>query len=306
MSRKRIKIIIVLIIVTLIIITISLITAFNIRRTKEVKVSKEFIQLLYDNNIIEKNDNSKNIKYNIEKINDGDKQYYRVSSNLYGIDLNSDYNVIGFNNNIPQKTALNDIISPEDARNKAEEYISNLVKDKFKFKELIDPGVKEESYYSFRFTRYMNGYPFYNDTIIINIDKYSGYLSSFSNTSSQGNPIDIEINISSEEAENEALNLFNSTNQNGNITIITKESNNQTDLVNKSSLDIKEGGDETYKVYYNNREQGATELCYVVTISGKDSDDKDIKIKYFVSTETGKVINEIRDTVSNTIIIGDK
>lgn len=279
MKKNKGHIIFLIVIIFLVIIATSLVIIFNMKNTKEIKVSKEFIQLLYDNNMIENKSTVNDIKYKSEKISDGTKEFYRVSANEYGIDIDSNYNVIGFSNNLSSKYTTNQNINEEEAREIAEKYIVDLVKDNYMFKEAIDPGEKQVSYYSYRFTRYKDDYPFYNDTILINIDKYTGFLSNYSNTSSQGEPKEVVINIDDITAENTALELFNSLNKNG-VVDKTKE--------------------KTYRVYYDNKDKSDTELCYLVTISGLDIDNKEVQWKYFVSTETGEIINYLRDTVSNT------
>ena len=39
------------------------------------------------------------------------------------------------------------------------------------------------------------------------------------------------------------------------------------------------------------------ELCYVITLKGIDADKKEIRVKYFISTEDGRIIRTIRDNI---------
>lgn len=57
---------------------------------------------------------------------------------------------------------------------------------------------------------------------------------------------------------------------------------------------------ETFKAFYEDKDRKKTELCYVISIKGLGIDGKEMKTKYFVSTESGEIINRIKDTVTET------
>lgn len=265
---------------TIIILIFCIIIAihfFNKNITKEILKAKSFIELLSDNNMIDK-DNSKKIKFHSVKQVEGGKETYKVTSKDYGIDINSKHKVIGFTYNISNISEITENnVSEKKARKLAEKYVSKLVKDDYKYKDKIDDG--DVSYYGYIFTRYKDGYPFYSDQITIQIDKRTGYLVGFSNTASQGSAKKAVINLETAGARQIGLDTFYSKYKN-------------KGLVND---------DEVYLAFCDNEDKSVTELCYVVTVSGKDSDDKDIKFKYFISSDTGEVINTIKDIVSKTI-----
>lgn len=252
---------------------------FNVKLSKEENSAKEFLEMLYNKDMIDSNIDIDKVKFEVVKEFDGDKEYYRVTSKEFGFDIDSDYRVVGFNYNYNITSVEGVSMSSETARNMAEVYISELVNEDYKYKDTIKEVEDENlSYYGYIFTRYKDGYPFYSDQIMIQIDKYSGYLSGYSNTASQGNPEKIENNIEKQEAETIAVALFNKLNVNG--------------IVNE---------EETYSAFCDNKEKTKTELCYVVTVTGLDIDNKEMKIKYFISHKDGEIINFIKDTVSKTI-----
>ena len=276
MSNRRKTIMILSIIILLIIGTFLSIQIFYNRSTKEKIAAKDFVELLYSNNMVDKTEIEDKIKYKSEKLGDGVKEYYRVSTKNYGIDLDSNYKIIGFNNY--KVVSLGTLISEDAARTIAEKYISQLAVEDYKFKDTIKEAESVVPYYSYIFTRYKEGYPFYSDQIIINIDKSSGYLSGYSNTTLQGETRSINISIEQNIAENMAVDEF--------------------DKLNKAGVAETES---TFKAFCNDKDKTETELCYVVTVKGTDIDGKEVKWKYFISTESGEVINSIKDNVSNTI-----
>lgn len=267
-------------VLTIIILIFCIIIAvhfFNRNITKEISKAESFIEVLSDNDMITKDDAEK-IKFESVKQIDGGKETYKVTSKDYGIDINSEYKVIGFTYNISNISNITENrVSSKKARKLAEKYISELVKDDYKYKDKIDDG--DVSYYGYIFTRYKDGYPFYSDQITIQIDKETGYLVGFSNTASQGDTKEAVLNLEIAGAEKIAIDTFHS----------------------KYNSDGSVNDEETYLAFCDNEDKTVTELCYVVTVSGKDSDDKDVKYKYFVSSETGEVINVVKDTVSKTI-----
>lgn len=267
-------------VLTIIILIFCIIIAvhfFNRKLTKEIAKAESFIELLSDNNMIDKDDAEK-IKFDSVKQIDGGKETYKVTSKDYGIDINSEYKVIGFTYNISNISDITEnSVSSKKARKLAEKYICELVSDDYKYKNKIDDG--DVSYYGYIFTRYKDGYPFYSDQITIQIDKKTGYLVGFSNTASQGDTKEAVLNLEIDGAQKIAIDTFHS----------------------KYNSDGTVNDEDTYLAFCDNEDKSVTELCYVVTVSGKDSDDKDVKYKYFVSSDTGEVINTVKDTVSKTI-----
>ena len=168
---------------------------FNSKLNKEVKTVKNFLQVLYDNNMVETKVKIDDIDFQISKHSDGGKKYYRVTSKMYGFDLDTDYNVIAFNNYYDVTTINGVSITENESLLLAEKYIAEIVSDDYKYKERIVDGNDTLSYYGYIFTKYKDGYPYYSDQIMIQIDKYSGYLTAYTNSSTQNEPEKANVNI---------------------------------------------------------------------------------------------------------------
>ena len=268
------------IIVFSIVILLCLVVGIKIYRDKydsEILAAKNFLKELSSNNMITAEENLDEIKYTSVKKTDGInvKAYYKINANNYDIEVDTDNNIIGFKNK--EAKSNNTEVSIKAAKSVAENYVEKIINEDVFFKETV-PLDDNVPYYTFIFTKYLDGFPFYSDEIIINIDKSKGNLDGYSNYSVQRNPKDVCINISKEEAEKIAKDQFNSTNN-------LKESNVE---------------DESFKAYAINKDKTESELCYIVTISGSDLDGKSVKIKYFISTESGEIINNSKDTVRTT------
>ena len=275
MKHKKTKII-----VFSIVILLCLVVGIKIYRDKydsEILAAKNFLKELSSNNMITAEENLDEIKYTSVKKTDGInvKAYYKINANNYDIEVDTDNNIIGFKNK--EAKSNNTEVSIKAAKSVAENYVEKIINEDVFFKETV-PLDDNVPYYTFIFTKYLDGFPFYSDEIIINIDKSKGNLDGYSNYSVQRNPKDVCINISKEEAEKIAKDQFNSTNN-------LKESNVE---------------DESFKAYAINKDKTESELCYIVTISGSDLDGKSVKIKYFISTESGEIINNSKDTVRTT------
>ena len=275
MNSKKAKFILSAIIVIMCLVIGIVIYVY--KSNSEILAAKKFLKELNENNMITIEENIDKIKYHSVKKTDGInvKAYYKINANNYDIEVDTDDNVIGFKNR--EAKSINEKISINNAKYVAEKYVKTILNEDVFFKEapVLDESVP---YYTFIFTKYLNGYPFYSDEIIINIDKSKGSLDGYSNYSIQRSPKDVCINISREEAKKIAIDQFNSTN----------------------SIDNSYVQDETFKAYAVNKDKTESELCYIVTVIAKNADENEIKNKYFISTESGQIINNSKDTITTT------
>lgn len=83
------------------------------------------------------------------------------------------------------------------------------------------------------------------------------------------------INVSKQEAKNIALEAFNKYNKEGTVT-------SEMDLVYADNKIDKEAS----QIY---------EVCYTVIIDGKNDKNTSVNWKIFVSVESGKVLNILKD-----------
>lgn len=282
MKLKKASIIGSIILFFLLIIIAMIIYNFIGPGAKDIKASKSFITKLYSINAISTEQDLKDIKYKRARVlNSKSELLHRtIVTQSYGIDLDKDNNVIGFaKKESTRNTTTMDI---KTARNIAESYLKNICNGDVMLKTVkSDEETDKLPYYIFIYTKEKDGYPFYFDEIKVNINKETGFLDGYSNSTMQREAKEPVINYSQSQAEEVALNSFQKYNKDGKVI------------------------DETNLVYSENKtEENPTsvcEVCYIVTIEGKDLNNKDIKWKFLVSTENGNIINTIKDGVEKEV-----
>lgn len=249
---------------------------------KDIKASKNFITKLYSINAINTEEDLKDIKYKRARVLNSKLEllHTTIVTQSYGIDLDKNNNVIGFaKKESPGNTTKIDI---KTARDIAEHYLKNICNCDVMLKTIkSDEETDKLPYYIFIYTKEKSGYPFYFDEIKVNINKETGFLDGYSNSTMQREVKEPIINYSQTQAEQVALESFQKYNKDGRII------------------------DETTLVYSENKtEENQTsvcEVCYIVTVEGKDLNDKDIRWKFLVSTENGNIINTVKDGVEKEV-----
>lgn len=243
----------------------------NIKSDAAIK----FVDKLYENNMIDLEYKDNNDKY--KTINKGEelesRGAYTVVSSDFSIEVDENNNIISFVINNIEKGKQN--IDSDEALDIAKRYLTCLTDKEYLYSSLVVDS-KETNYYSFMFSKMKDGYAFYSDHIVININKTTGYLDGYTNINIQHDPKECEIVISEDKAKDNAIEYFNKTNTSGTI--------NQ----------------EIQKAYCDNNENTKTELCYVVIVEGNDMNNKQVMMKYFISTKSGKVINQVNETITET------
>lgn len=248
--------------------------------SKEINASKQFMYELYSMKAIDTTDELTDLKY--EKVKTINSQNELVNKTIvtqnYGIDLDKDNNIVGFAKKDIKRSSNK--ISDEKARKKADEYLMEICGNDLIFKEKKDE--KDLPYYSFTYTKKENGYKLYFDEIKININRESGYIDGYSNTTIQKQCSDPKISISEEEAENIAYDSFSQYNTQGEVM-------KDTELV---------------YAYNKNDDSGINnlELCYVVSIKTKKSDESEVMFKIFVNADNGEVYNSIKENMENEVL----
>ena len=244
---------------------------------REKKAAKNFVTNLVENKIIDLDEES-NKKYTSIKKSDPLKkeEYYNVTVNDYAIDVDAKYNVIGFTNQGAK--ALNVKISKEEAVQIGEGYLKKIYTGDYEFKEVL----KEEEaqvvpYYTLIFTKYKDGYPYYNCNLSLKINKETGKLDGYSNSSIGKDAESVVINIDEEKAKVIAKNSF---------TLMYIFNSIEEDIV---------------KAYVEDQENKKIELCYIINVKGTDEDNKEVKMQYFIATDNGEIIYSEKSNITNTI-----
>lgn len=274
MKSKINKVIAICLLILLVIIAAVCIYGYIGSGSKEKKVAKAYVTMLREKDMIDKDVNLDEIE-SIKKSDPSKaEEYYSVTVDKYAVDIDAKYNVIGFNN---QKSKVDfENISLDNAKDIAENYVKTLYDGECIFKE----SVKEEEsqkvpYYTMIFSKCKDGIPYYTYSVSVKINKESGKLDGFSNSSINIEPKESIVNISKEKAESNVKEFFCKVNT------------------------FVEFDDETCECFYEDKDKREFELCYIVSVRGIDSDNKEIKMKYFVSAETGEIINSEKNNVTS-------
>ena len=103
---------------------------------------------------------------------------YTLKWNNCGVDLDKNYNVIGF---LEQTTTESGetVLTEEQCIDYAEKYLKHILDNDFELKEVLE-SEKNEPFYTINFYRYHRKYINYDDIITVKINKYSGELVGFS------------------------------------------------------------------------------------------------------------------------------
>lgn len=250
---------------------------------KDVKASKDFILKLYSINAISNEQSLESIKYKRNRVLDNQSELVSKSivTQNFGIDLDKDNNVIGFaKKEIPANATK---INLQDARILAEKYLKSIYDSEVVLKTInSNEETKKLPYYSFIYTKQKNGYAFYFDEIKLNIDKENGFLDGYSNSTMQRETKEPVINITEEKAKEIAKEAFEKYNKEGQVEC----DSNLVYVDNK----MEKGDKQQY------------EVSYVININGKDEKNTNILWKIFVSTETGKILNILKDGAEKEVI----
>jgi len=276
MKFKKASIIGSIILLILLMIIVIILYNFIGPGASDTKASRNFMTKLYSINAISTEQNLENIKYERSRIlNSQNELVHRtIVTQSFGIDLDKNNNVIGFaKKEIPTNI---DKLSLQDARVLAERDLENIYDGEVVLKTInSNEDAKYLPYYSFIYTKQKNGYPFYFDEIKLNIDKENGFLDGYSNSTMQKECKEPVINISDQGAKDIALEDFQKYNKEGNVR-------KETDLVYVDNKIDK----EVSQIY---------EVCYIVTIDGKNDKGINISWKIFVSSENGNILNILKD-----------
>ena len=272
MKKKNKKIFsLIFIVILLIVIALSAHVIIG-NGKKEIKAAKNFKELLYSEDMINEYENDSLLSYkSISKIDaSNSKKYYTVTTKYFTMDIDDSYNIIGFNNMLYGNGKTQ--IDKEVAKEISEKYLKKLYNGDYEYDSILEEKTLNVPYYTFIFKKCEKGYPYYDKKITLQINKFTGKLDGYVNLNSYLDTKGTDILLSEEEASSNALKDFNEINKNGEIIGI-------------------------YKVWTENEDNSFMELCYVITLKGIDEEEKEIRIKYFISTEDGRTIRTVRDNI---------
>lgn len=272
--------------ILILLIIVNVIIAYKLWGTgaKDIKASKQFMAELYSINAIDEVQDLNSIKYKrIDLVSSKNEQVQKtIVTDYFGIDLDKDNNIIGFaKKDINKNTTKIDL---SQAEQKAELYLRELCDGEVWLKSVKNSEEKDDlPYYSFIYTTEKDGYPLYFDEININIDKETGHIDGYSNLTVKRECKSPVLNITQTEAEEECITEFLKNNTNAKI-------NEATSLVYAADK-LEEKSNSIY------------ELCYLITITGISEDNSASEWKFLISTETGKIINVMKNGAEKEVQI---
>lgn len=249
--------------------------------SKEINASKQFMSKLYSMNAVDTTEKLTNLKYERLKVINSQNELVNktIVTQSYGIDLDKENNVVGFAKKDMKMSSGK--LSESEAKTIAERYLMEICGN-----DLIYEDTKNEDdlpYYSFVYKKKENGYRLYFDEIKINIDRDSGYIDGYSNTTMLKKCMEPKINISQEEAETIANNYF-------------IENNIPYELLETTEL-VYAGNTKTEK-----NKNNQLEVCYVVSVKAKNSDESQVLIKIFVNADSGEIYNVIKENGESKVL----
>lgn len=248
------------------------------KESKEVVVAKKFIENLCKNNMIEEYNNSKSIVEDghLNKLsNKNSPIQYSVILGNYGVDIDKNYNVLGFSNKNTSIENNKNIITENEAVSLATIYVSEITDDDFRFKEVRVREGEESPCYNVVFYKYRDGYPYYKQEINAMINKRTGKLDGYSNYPLAHIKHVDKINIDEEDATNSIKEYFINLNL-------------KAEILDKPML------------YYISIKDDNMALAYVYNVKVINSDNKEEKFTIFLETDSGEIINPNLESVAKS------
>ena len=278
-------------IITIVLIIFIGILVNNILRNenKEVKVAKDFIQNLFEENIIDYYDKDDEVNKNntLNKlVNKNSQIQYSVLVGNYAVDIDKDYNVLGFSNkNISNQSSKlkvatysvidTEVVDEEKAIDYAVNYIKELSEDEFIFKEVKNKDGEENPYYVVVFYKCKDGYPIYKQEITVLIDKVSWKLQGYSNYPLEDKEYIKDIGIDEDQAIKIVLDNFKNLN------------------LNKENIDI-----DNIDLAYVEAEENKLALSYIINIKNKLEDGTSENYSVIIRGDNGQVISSNLETIN--------
>jgi hypothetical protein len=278
MRLKKIKVIFSVVIIILLGLIGYIVNGILNKETKEVIVAKKFIENLSDEKIINNSDYYKEAieEEALNKLNSKSSQIqYSVIVGNYGVDIDKNYNVLGFSNkNLGTKIKLAEI-SEEKATSLATKYIDETTNDEFIFKEIKTREEEGSPCYNVVFYKCKDGYPYYKQEINTSINKVTGKLESYSNYPLDNIKHIKDINIDEYKAKNIVQNYFINLNL-------------KSEILDKPMIAF---------VSVNDNEMALSFVYNVKTIDDKNKEEKYI---IYIRADLGEVINYNLESSTNS------
>lgn len=285
MKNKKVKVVLPIITITLIIFIGILVNNILRNENKEIKVAKDFIENLAEKDIINYYDTGNEINQG-NTLNKLVKQsspiQYSVLVGNYGVDIDKDYNILGFSNknisNLGNKAKVaysladTQAIDEKKAIDYGSKYIKEISQDEFIFKEVKNKDGEENPYYMVVFNKCMDGYPIYKQEITTLIDKVTWKLQGYSNYPLENKEYIKDIKIDEEYAVNIVLESF-------------------------KDLNLIKGDISNIDLAYVEAEENKLVLSYIITIKNKLVEETSDNYSVIIRGDNGQIISSNLETM---------
>lgn len=273
MKVKKASIIYTIVIVVLIISIVVVVETIMPGKAKEYIEAKNVMEVLQDNNAIDSNFNVNKSEYEVLKENNKDNGFtrYTVMTSDYGIALDSEYKLIGFQNKNISSTDNN--ISEEDAIILANKYISILTDDNLLLNGIKTKNNEDDSTYTIGYTKTYNNYEIFGQEALVKINKSTGFLEGYNNIPLNNLAYTSEISVDKDKAIEIATTYFN-------------------------KLNVRLEKFDDPKLVYFMKGNDIAKLSYLFEVEMIDNENITHKNKVFISAKTGEIINTIDDAIN--------
>lgn len=238
------------------------------KASKQVRETVKFLDNMIDAKAIDENSHPK-----VEEVQEVKSISTSNSTVAYtliwkncGVDLDEDYNVVGYLNQ-SENEAFENKLKEAKCYEYASNYLKTIITDKFKYSS--SQNNEDENSYTFTFYRYHKKYPNYNNEIKLKINKETGKLVSYSAFCDENMEYKSNILLTEKRA-------------------ISKAEEYCSEMFNEK---IKILG-QTTKGYFNAGENKYV-LCYIINYKITEGENQDKQYSILITTDDGTVLNNI-------------
>lgn len=266
MKRRKESIIFIIISIFLMVSIYSVRSKSEGKSSRQVKSAIEFLNTLKDEGVIGISELPKAEEFKEVKSSDINKlnKKYTVIARNYVVDLNDDYNVIGFldeNSNVME----GNIISHDELVKKGEIYLKKILNENFELNDIRTTESQKSHIYTLSFYKYYKKYLSFSNEVILQINSYTGKLISYTDLSDNKVNYNSDIEVKSDKLKNIATGYFEVLGLKG-------------ELINNSKLG------------YFIVSEGQAQLCYILNYKILDGEEKDKIYKVVINGKDGTVL----------------
>ena len=240
----------------------------NDHTSRQVKSVIKFLEKLEEIGAIKEDSISKASEFSEVEIGNvrNPQVKHTIIAENYGVDLDEEYNIVGFLNQ-GQVSRNEESIDINEAIKIASNYVEEISKKDISLNEVKETPSEEVPYYTISFYKIYKDYVNFNSEIIIKIHENNGELVGYSEVSSKSKKYKDDIEISQMESEEIALKYFKDKEIKGEILSSTN-------------------------IGYLFIDEEVSQLCRIINYEVKLENDSRAIHQIYISTEDGTILKE--------------